>query len=96
MDLDELALGMAVETAQLLFVRKKLSFAHDYDNRPFHTDEEYAKTTPLGKLISPEVMSFMSELAKYLEVDFFGEDMLAENQSKQNCIILFCRRCSDR
>ena len=70
MDLDELALGMAVETAQLLFVRKKLSFAHDYDNRPFHTDEEYAKTTPLGKLISPEVMSFMSELAKYLEVDF--------------------------
>ena len=68
---------------QLLFIRKKLlAFAHDYDNIPFHTDEEYAKTTPFGKLIAPGVMSFMSVWAKYLEVDFFGKDLLAGKSTK--------------
>ena len=42
-----------------------------------NTDEEYAKTTIFGKLIAPGVMSFMSVWAKYLEVDFFGEELLA-------------------
>ena len=46
------------------------------------TDEEYAKTTPFGGLIAPGVMSFMSVWAKYLEVDFFGEELLAGKSTK--------------
>ena len=59
-----------------------IDFAKKYDNLPLHTDEEYAKTTPFGKLIAPGVMSFMSVWAKYLEVDFFGEALLAGKSTK--------------
>ena len=59
-----------------------LAFAREYDNVPLHTDEEYAKTTPFGKLIAPGVMSFMSVWVKYLEVDFFGEDLIAGKSTK--------------
>ena len=61
---------------------KMVAFARDYDNIPLHTDEEYAKTTPFGKLIAPGVMSFMSVWAKYLQVDFFGEELLAGKSTK--------------
>ncbi len=47
-----------------------------------HTDEDYAKTTPFGKLIAPGVMAFMAVWAKYLEVDFFGEELLAGKSTK--------------
>ena len=61
---------------------KMIAFARDYDNIPLHTDEEYAKNTPFGRLIAPGVMSFMSVWAKYLEVDFFGEQLLAGKSTK--------------
>ena len=80
---DELKLGMAVDTAPTVIEKEKMiAFAHDYDNIPLHTDEEYAKNTPFGKLIAPGVMSFMSVWAKYLEVDFFGEELLAGKSTK--------------
>ena len=47
-----------------------------------HTDEEYAKSTPFGALLAPGVMSFMSVWAKYLEVDFFGKELLAGKSTK--------------
>jgi acyl dehydratase len=59
-----------------------LAFARDYDNIPLHTDQEYAKNTPFGKLFAPGVMSFMSVWAKYLEVDFFGRELLAGKSTK--------------
>lgn len=80
---DELKLGMTVDTAPAVIEKEKmLSFARDYDNIPLHTDEEYAKKTPFGKLIAPGVMSFMSVWAKYLEVDFFGKELLAGKSTK--------------
>ncbi|MBE6562496.1 MAG: hypothetical protein E7660_02030 [Ruminococcaceae bacterium] len=80
---DDIKLGMSVETAPAVIKKEKmLDFAHDYDNVPLHTDEEYAKTTIFGKLIAPGVMSFMSVWAKYLEVDFFGEELLAGKSTK--------------
>ena len=80
---DDLKIGMAVDTAPAEIKKEKmLDFARDYDNIPLHTDEEYAKTTPFGKLIAPGVMSFMSVWAKYLEVDFFGEELLAGKSTK--------------
>lgn len=74
---------MTVETAPAVIKKEKMiDFALDYDNIPLHTDEEYAKTTPFGKLIAPGVMSFMSVWAKYLEVDFFGTELLAGKSTK--------------
>ena len=80
---DELQIGMTVDIAPAVIKKEKmLAFAHDYDNIPLHTDEEYARTTPFGGLIAPGVMSFMSVWVKYLEVDFFGEALLAGKSTK--------------
>ena len=80
---EELKLGMTAETAPVLIEKQKmLEFAHTYDNIPLHTDEEYASKTPFGKLIAPGVMSFMSVWAKYLEVDFFGNELIAGKSTK--------------
>ena len=66
----------------LIEKQKMLDFAHIYDNIPLHTDEEYAKTTIFGQLIAPGVMSFMSVWAKFLELDLFGEELLAGKSTK--------------
>ena len=80
---DDLKIGMTAEPAPAVIDKEKmLDFARLYDNIPLHTDEEYAKNTPFGKLIAPGVMSFMSVWAKYLEVDFFGEELLAGKSTK--------------
>ena len=80
---DDMTLGMTVETAPAVIEKEKmLAFAREYDNIPLHTDEDYAKTTPFGKLIAPGVMAFMVVWAKYLEVDFFGEELLAGKSTK--------------
>lgn len=80
---DDLKIGMTVEIAPAVIEKNKMvDFAVNYDNIPLHTDEEYAKNTPFGRLIAPGVMSFMSVWAKYLEVDFFGEELLAGKSTK--------------
>ena len=80
---DDMKLGMTVEIPPALIEKEKMmDFARLYDNIPLHTDEEYAKSTPFGNLIAPGVMSFMSVWAKYLEVDFFGGELLAGKSTK--------------
>lgn len=80
---DELKIGMTAEIAPAIIEKQKmLDFAHLYDNIPLHTDEEYAKASPFGQLIAPGVMSFMSVWAKYLEVDFFGKELLAGKSTR--------------
>ena len=80
---DDLKIGMTAEISPAVIEKEKMiAFARDYDNIPLLTDEEYAKTTPFGKLIAPGVMSFMSVWAKYLEVDFFGKELLAGKSSR--------------
>ena len=80
---DDMKIGMTVDIPSAVIEKEKmLAFARDYDNIPLHTDEEYAKTTPFGKLIAPGVMSFMSVWVKYLEVDFFGKELLAGKSTK--------------
>ena len=80
---DELCLGMTVTTEPVVIEKEKMiAFALEYDNIPLHTDEEYAKSTPFGQLIAPGVMSFMSVWAKYLEVDYFGQELLAGKSTK--------------
>ena len=80
---NELKIGMTVEIAPAVIEKQKmLEYAYTYDNIPLHTDEEYAKASPFGQLIAPGVMSFMSVWAKYLEVDFFGKELLAGKSTK--------------
>ena len=80
---DELTVGMTRETAPAVIDKEKMmAFAREYDDVPLHTDEEYAKSTPFGRVIAPGVMSFMAVWAKYLEIDFFGEELLAGKSTK--------------
>lgn len=80
---EDIKLGMTVDIRPAVIEKEKmLDFARTYDNIPLHTDEEYAKNTFFGRLIAPGVMSFMSVWANYLEVDFFGEELLAGKSTK--------------
>ena len=80
---EDIQLGMTVDISPAIIKKDKMvAFARDYDNIPLHTDEEYAKSTPFGRLIEPGVMSFMSVWARYLEVDFFGAELLAGKSTK--------------
>lgn len=80
---DDIKLGTEIEIASTVIEKQKmLDFAHIYDNIPLHTDEEYARKTPFGKLIAPGVMSFMSVWAKYLEVDVIGDELIAGKSTK--------------
>lgn len=80
---DDIKVGMKTDIAPAIIDKKKMiDFALDYDNIPLHTDEKYAKSTPFGKLLAPGVMSFLAVWAKYLEVDFFGEELLAGKSTK--------------
>ena len=80
---DDIKVGMKTDIAPAIIDKKMMiDFALDYDNIPLHTDEEYAKSTPFGKLLAPGVMSFLAVWAKYLEVDFFGDELLAGKSTK--------------
>ena len=80
---ENLKLGMTVEIAPTVIEKEKiLAFAREYDPIPLHTDEEYAKNTPFGTIIAPGVMSFMSVWAKYLEVSFFEDSLIAGQSTK--------------
>ncbi len=62
--------------------QQMLDFAKLYDNIPLHTDEKFAKTTHFGGLIAPGMMSFLVVWAKYLEVDIFGDELIAGKSTK--------------
>ena len=80
---EELKINMAADIPPAIIEKEKMiDFALNYDNIPLHTDEEYARATPFGKLIAPGVMSFMSVWVKYLEVDFIGDELLAGKSTK--------------
>jgi acyl dehydratase len=51
---DDIKLGTAIEIAPTVIEKQKmLDIARLYDPIPLHSDEEYAKTTPFGRLIAP-------------------------------------------
>lgn len=80
---EDIKIGMAVETAPVVIEKEKMvAFAELYDPLPLHMDEDYAKDTVFGNIIAPGVMSFMSVWANYLEVDFFGDEIIAGKSTK--------------
>ena len=80
---EDIKLGMTMEVAPAVIgTEKMMDFARTYDPLPLHTDEEYARASVFGALIAPGVMSFMSVWAKFLELDFFGNELLAGKSTK--------------
>ena len=80
---EDIKLGMTMEVAPATIGKEKMmDFARTYDPLPLHTDEEYAKASVFGALIAPGIMSFMSVWAKFLELDFFGNELLAGKSTK--------------
>lgn len=80
---EELKLGMSVILDEAIIDENDMiNFALKYDNVPLHTDKEYAKNTHFKQIIAPGVMSFMSVWAKYLEKDFFGNELIAGLSTK--------------
>ena len=80
---NDLKIGITVDIPPAVIEKEKMmDFARLYDNIPLHTDEEYAKKSPFKALIAPGVMSFMSVWVKYLEVGFFGSELLAGKSTK--------------
>lgn len=80
---DDFKVGTTFEIAPAVIEKERMvEFALRYDNIPLHTDEEYAKKTPFGKLIAPGMMSFLEVWAKYLEIDLFGDELLAGKSTK--------------
>ncbi len=56
---------------------KMLAFAKEFNPAPIHTDPEYAAGTPFGRVIAPGMLSFLLCWAKYIEADFFGDELIA-------------------
>lgn len=83
MYLNDMWINMEIEIPEAIIDKESmLSFAKRYDSIPLHTDEEYAKNTKFGQIIAPGVMSFMAVWAKYLEVDVFGEELVAGKSTR--------------
>lgn len=80
---DDFKIGDKIEIPPAVIDKNEMiDFARKYDNIPLHVDEEYAKSTIFGGLIAPGLMSFAAVWAKYLEVDMFGEELIAGKSSK--------------
>ncbi|MBP1561009.1 MAG: MaoC family dehydratase N-terminal domain-containing protein [Oscillospiraceae bacterium] len=83
MYLEDLKLNDFVDIPDAVINKEKmLAFAREYDPVPIHVDEDYAKKSRFGRLIAPGVMSFLEVWAKYIEVDFFGEQLVAGKSTK--------------
>ncbi|MBR5470639.1 MAG: MaoC family dehydratase N-terminal domain-containing protein [Oscillibacter sp.] len=83
MYLDDLNTSITFDLPEVSITKEQMvAFAKDYDPFRLHYDEAYAKTTRYGQLVAPGVMSFMSVWAKFMELDFFGEELIAGKSTK--------------
>jgi len=83
MYLDELTLNAVYELPEVKIEKERMTeFARLYDPLPLHLDEDYAKCTRFGGMIAPGVMSFMSVWAKFVDMDLFGEALIAGKSTK--------------
>lgn len=75
---EELILNQPV-TLESVVMKKDdmIAFSEKYDNIPLHTNEDYAKKTPFKGLIASGMMTYLEVWAKYIDVDFFGDELLA-------------------
>ena len=83
MYLDDLNTSMTFDLPEVPIPKEQMmAFAKDYDPFRLHYDEDYAKSTRFGQLVAPGVMSFMAVWAKFMEMDVFGEELIAGKSTK--------------
>lgn len=75
---EELKLNQTVELESVIMNKSEMiEFAKKYDNIPLHTDEEYASKTHFKGLIAAGMMTYLEIWAKFIDLDFFGDELLA-------------------
>ena len=80
---EDITIGMKNELEPVEVKEDEMvSFAIKYDNCPLHVDKEYAKTTKFGSILSPGLFTYALIWSKYLEKDYFGEELLAGKSTK--------------
>ena len=80
---DDITIGMKNDLEPVEVKEDEMmSFAKKYDNCPLHVDREYAKTTKFGSILSPGLFTYALIWSKYLEKDYFGDELLAGKSTK--------------
>ena len=80
---DDIKVGMKQDINPVEVKKDEMiAFAKSYDNCPIHLDEEYAKNSKFGKLLSPGLFTFALVWSEYLKNDYFGEELLAGKSTK--------------
>ncbi len=77
----EVGLQITLEPA-VMDKAEMLAFSKRYNNIPLHTDEQYAKSTPMGRLLAPGLLTFAVVWEKYIERDIFGSELIAGRSTK--------------
>ena len=76
-------LNMQIDIPEVTIDRERMTeFARVYDPLPLHYDDEYAASTRFGSIIAPGVMSFMSVWARFVEMNMFGDELIAGKSTK--------------
>ncbi len=83
MYLDDVQVNAEIDIPEVVIDKQKMiEFAKMYDPLPLHCDEEYGKHTRFGEIIAPGVMTFMSVWAKVVEMNLFGDALIAGKSTK--------------
>lgn len=83
MYLDDFVVGMEIEIPKAVIDREEmLEFAQRYDPFAVHLDEEYAKNTRFGALISPGLYSFLVVWKQFVDCNLFGDQLVAGKSTK--------------
>lgn len=83
MYLDDVKVGEELDVPKVVMDKERMiEFAKIYDPLPLHCDEAYGKTTRFGDIIAPGVMTFMSIWSKIVEMNLFGDALIAGKSTK--------------
>ncbi len=63
-------------------LNEMLEFARRYDPFAIHLDEEYAKKSRFGGLISPGLYSFLVVWKQFVDLELFGDELVAGKSTK--------------
>ena len=63
-------------------LNEMLEFARRYDPFAIHLDEDYAKKSRFGGLISPGLYSFLVVWKQFVDLELFGDELVAGKSTK--------------
>ena len=83
MYLDDFVIGTEYEIPEAEIEREEmLKFARRYDPFAIHLDEEYAKKSRFGGLISPGLYSLLVVWKQFVDLELFGDELVAGKSTK--------------